>query len=404
MSHYISSIRKIGVINSGMFDTLDLNFDVAAVHLVGANNVGKTSLIALIQFLFFPNINEMTFIKSTGESMNFYFRPEGSYILFEVRTITGGIRTVGIYGTGGSDSRVNFVFNGSFRIKDFLNPDNIPVALQDLQAGFFARDFVRFDKFERYEEALLGLHTRGEYNVPMFELSKTNFRLLRKLMQGLLRLDRIDAADVQQFLIRTVEKGTIKTRFNLLQDFEQKYRHINQLRIELRELEDLKPVMARYKKIIARISAAEDNWQRHAERLFHLSSIYLARLTDEGEKLSYEFQSQEHRIEELNQSIKALVKRENDTETAGKEIERQKDRFESLTEICQRHSEPFIKKERDDLTHARVELQNALAATKTGNCQDLQRQFNSLKREYAGRAAPIAGRSFRTGLDTGRLR
>ena len=83
MSHYISSIRKIGVINSGMFDTLNLNFDVAAVHLVGANNVGKTSLIALIQFLFFPSINEMTFIKSTGESMNFYFRPEGSYILFE---------------------------------------------------------------------------------------------------------------------------------------------------------------------------------------------------------------------------------------------------------------------------------------------------------------------------------
>jgi predicted ATP-binding protein involved in virulence len=77
MSHYISSIRKIGIINSGMFDTLNLNFDVAAVHLVGANNVGKTSLIALIQFLFFPSINEMTFIKSTGESMNFYFRPEG---------------------------------------------------------------------------------------------------------------------------------------------------------------------------------------------------------------------------------------------------------------------------------------------------------------------------------------
>jgi hypothetical protein len=384
MSHYISSIRKIAVINSGMFDALNLNFDVAAVHLVGANNVGKTSLIALIQFLFFPSIKEMTFIKSTGESMNFYFRPEGSYILFEVRTITGGIRTVGIYGTGGSDSRVNFVFNGSFDIKDFLNPDNIPVSLQDLQASFFARDFVRFDKFERYEEALLGLHTRSEYNVHMFELSKTNFRLLRKLMQGLLRLDRIDAADVQQFLIRTVEKGTIKTRFNLLQDFEQKFSHINKLRIELRELEDLKPVMARYRDIIARIRAAEDNRQQYTERLFHLSSIYLSRLTDEKEKLTSEVQSQKDRIEELNQSIKALVKRENDTETAEKEIERKKERFETLTEICRCHSEPIVKKERDDLTHARVELQNALAATRAGNCQDLQRQFKGLKREYEG--------------------
>lgn len=384
MNHYISSIRKIGLINSGMFDTLSLNFDVEAVHLVGANNVGKTSLIALIQFLFFPSINEMTFIKSTGESMSFYFRPEGSYLLFEVRTITGSIRTVGIYGTGGSDSRVNFVFNGSFDIKDFLNPDHIPVPLQDLQADFFARDFARFDKFERYEEALLGLHTRGEYNVPMFDLSKTNFRLLRKLMQGLLRLDRIDAADVQQFLIRIVEKGTLKTRFNLLQDFEQKYRHINRLRVELRELEDLKPLMARYQNIIARISAAEENWRRHAERLFHLSTIYLLRLAAEKEKLTHKFQTQEDRLDELGRSIKALVKRIIDTETAGKAVEHQKDRFETLTEICRHHSEPLIKQERDDLTHARVELQNALAATKAGNCDDLKRQFNGLKREYEG--------------------
>ena len=46
MSDYTASIRRIGVINSGMFDTLTLNFDVQAIHLVGANNVGKTSLIA----------------------------------------------------------------------------------------------------------------------------------------------------------------------------------------------------------------------------------------------------------------------------------------------------------------------------------------------------------------------
>ena len=103
-----------------------------------------------------------------------------------------------------------------------------------------------------------------------------------------------------------------------------------------------------------------------------------------GETLAYEFQSQEDRIEELSQIIKALVERVNDTKTAGKEVERQKDRFETLMEICRHYSEPIVKKERDELTHARVELQNALAATKAGNCQDLQRQFNSLKREYEG--------------------
>jgi hypothetical protein len=382
MHNYVSSIRRIGLINSGMFDTLNLNFDVEAIHLVGANNVGKTSLIALIQFLFFPTIQEMTFIKPVGESMNFYFRPEGSYILFEVRTITGNVRTVGIYGTGESDARVNFVFNGSFDLKDFLGPDNVPVPLQTLQAAFFSRDFARFDRFERYEEALLGLHTRGEYNVPMFDLSKTNFRLLRKLMQGLLRLDRIDAADVQQFLIRIVEKGAVKTSFNLLQDFEQKYRHINRLRIELRELEDLRPVMVRYQSIQARLAEAEAKRQRHAAHLFHLSSVYRARLSREKEKIAREFQQQEERLTQLGQSIKALAQRIAAAEAALLSIDAVKERFVILDAICAKASEPLVRKERDDLTHARVELQNALAATEAGQTGDLKRQLRGLKREH----------------------
>ncbi len=384
MSDYTASIRRIGMINSGMFDTLSMNLDVKAVHLVGANNVGKTSLIAVIQFLFFPNFNEMTFIKSSGESMGFYFRPEGSYILFEVRTITGNIRTVGIFGTGESDGRVNFVFNGGFDLKEFLSEDSTPKSLQEVQAAFFSRDFRRFDRFQRYEEALLGLHTHGEYNLPMFDLSKTNFRLLRKLMQGLLRLDRIDAAEVQDLLVRIVERGAVKTRFNLLQDFEQKYRHINQLRIELRELEALKPVVARYQKIRARITETEEKRKSHAERLFHLSSVYRARLEVEKETLSREFKAQETRLETLGEQIKARMKHIGDAETTLVVIKMAKERLEALTEISKQYSQPLVRRERDELVHAKVALENALTAARPQNIPDLKRQLSSLQRELAG--------------------
>lgn len=384
MSDYTASIRRIGLINSGMFDTLSLNFDVKAVYLVGANNVGKTSLIAVIQFLFFPKFNEMSFIKSSGESMGFYFRPEGSYILFEVRTITGNIRTVGVYGTGESDSRVNFVFNGRFDLKEFLSKDRTTKPLQEVQAEFFSRDFRRFDRFERYEEALLGLHTHGEYNVPMFDLSKTNFRLLRKLMQGLLRLDRIDAAEVQDLLVRIVERGAVKTRFNLLLDFEQKYGHINHLRIELRELEALKPVVARYQKIRARISETEEKRISHAERLFHLSSVYMVRLDREKEIHAREFKAQETRLETLGEQIKARAKRIGDAESVLVEIKKAKARLEVLTEICKQYSETLIRRERDELVHAKVALEKALSAAKPQNLPGLKRQLTSLQRVLAG--------------------
>ena len=382
MSSYTSSIRRIGLINSGMFDTLTLNFDVQAIHLVGANNVGKTSLIALIQFLFFPTVNEMTFIKSTGESMGFYFRPEGSYLLFEVRTITGSIRTVGIYGTGESDSRINFVFNGGFEMTDFLNADQTPAPLQQVQAAFFARDFARFDKFERYEEALLGLHIRGEYNVPMFDLSKPNFRLLRKLMQGLLRLDRIDAADVQQFLIRIVEKGAVKTRFNLLQDFEQKYRHINQLRVSLQELETLRPLMVRYQGILERMAAKMEQREQYARRFFHLSSAYGALLAAEKAGLAKAFETQEAQLEAFGQSVKRWAVRIRDLEAAVTGLSECKARFETLEEATRPHTESLVKNARDTLTHRRVELQNALAATRNQRTADLKQQLRALQREY----------------------
>lgn len=381
MNNSTSSIRKIGLINSGMFDTLTLNFDVSAIHLVGANNVGKTSLIALIQFLFFPTINEMTFIKPTGESMSFYFRPEGSYILFEVRTITGNIRTVGIYGTGESEARVNFVFNGSFDINDFLTGDNTPAVLQDVQAQFFSRDFARFDKFERYEEALLGQHTGGNYNVPMFDLSKTNFRLLRKLMQGLLRLDRIDAEDVQGLLIRIVEKGAIRTRFNLSQDFEQKYRHINQLRVELQTLETLRPFMVRYQNLIARIAEKEENRQRHAERLFHLSTIRLAHLSAEKERLASACRQLGDQIDAQVRAMLSLGKRVSETETIKGELERRKNRYQELIGLTRSYSLSIVRQELDALTHAAVELQKALAVETSHHVDALKQQLKAVQRE-----------------------
>jgi hypothetical protein len=381
MTEYTSRIRKIGVINSGMFDTLTLNFDVQAIHLVGANNVGKTSLIALIQFLFFPTINEMTFIKSAGETMRFYFRPEGSYLLFEVRTITGSIRTIGIYGTGESDARVNFVFNGPFAIGDFLDADRCPKPLQEAQAAFFSRDFARFDRFERYEEALLGLHTRGAYNVPMFALSKTNFRLLRKLMQGLLRLDRIDAADVQQFLIRIVEKGAVRTRFNLLQDFEQKYRHINQLRVALHELEALKPVMARYQRIVARIAEMAAAREQLAERLYHLSCRYRSLLEAEKERLAHTFTAQNDQLSAFDQSIAKWVGRISTVEAEAAALETQRSRFAALREATRPHTEALVKSARDASAHARVELHNALAASRPQHVGRLKRQLGALQRE-----------------------
>src|SRR5271165_3587543 len=117
----MSRILKIGCINSGLFDLLDINADVSAIHLVGDNNSGKTSIIQMLQFLYFPNLHDAQFQRSLSETIPFYFRPEGSYILFEIRTLAGGHRTFGLYGEGTSVSRQYFVFDGPFTFVEFLD-------------------------------------------------------------------------------------------------------------------------------------------------------------------------------------------------------------------------------------------------------------------------------------------
>jgi len=55
-----------------------------------------------------------------------------------------------------------------------------------------------------------------------------------------------------------------------------------------------------------------------------------------------------------------------------------------LTEISKQYSQPLVRRERDELVHTKVALENALAAASPQNIPDLKRQLTSLQRELAG--------------------
>ena len=90
--------HKIVALHCGKFDYAEVEID-APVHLIGPNNVGKTSLISLLQFLYLDDQRQMLFSRDMADTRRYYFPEKYSYALFECLTPTG-FHVVGIHGLG----------------------------------------------------------------------------------------------------------------------------------------------------------------------------------------------------------------------------------------------------------------------------------------------------------------
>ncbi|HRW77308.1 MAG TPA: hypothetical protein P5207_01445, partial [Candidatus Sabulitectum sp.] len=113
---------KLVMINSGKFDYGEIDLSLP-VHLVGQNNVGKTTLISTLQFLYIDNQQQMHFSRPMDETRRYYFPGTESYILFECLTPAGYMVT-GVRGLGPLKRHdfERFVYRGSYDRNDYIDP------------------------------------------------------------------------------------------------------------------------------------------------------------------------------------------------------------------------------------------------------------------------------------------
>lgn len=382
MHPYSSRILRLGLINSGMFDLLDLNLDVQAIHLIAANNVGKTSLIELIQFLYFDDLRQMTFSKPLAESLPFYFRPEGSYILFQVRTVQQTIRTIGIYGEGTAPSREIFVFDGPFQTADFLDETQKVLPLRTAQAALLSRGYSRFQRFEDYERALIGQHNDGRYNVPLFDLTPKNFRLLRRLLQGLLRLDKLTSAEVRNFLIQIVEsQGNVRTKIDISQTFEQRYREIQTIERQLTDLRLLEPVIREWQQARQQIADIEEKMAANREKLFHTAGRYLALLKEQLTEAEQHYQAIQQEKSRLAQERDKAVETQAHYRIQIREQENIIQEWERLAKACQPYNRPHVAADLERLRREHLILQEQLKASQSEPIQNLRQRCQRLQND-----------------------
>lgn len=113
--------NRMVLIRSGGYDYAELQLH-APVHLVADNNVGKTTLIAALQFLYIDDPQKMHFSHSWSETRQHYFPETHSLMLFEVWTPTGP-QVVGFRGLGPVQGfrYERLIYAGEYKRTDFID-------------------------------------------------------------------------------------------------------------------------------------------------------------------------------------------------------------------------------------------------------------------------------------------
>ncbi|MEI6180138.1 MAG: hypothetical protein WCP31_05255, partial [Chloroflexales bacterium] len=382
MREVVSSILKIGLINSGMFDTLELNTDVRAIHLVGDNNVGKTSLIELIQFLYFPNLREMHFSKSTPESLAFYFRREGSYILFTVRTVRGLQRTLGIYGTGTADSRQVFAFDGPFNLADFLDEQQHVLPPQQLGIRLAERRFHLLMRVEDHERGLIGEQSEDQANVQLFDLPRGNFRLLQQLLQNLLRLERLTDRDIRQFFKALVESTGAKTRIDVAHDFDRKYAETRTIRDRINSLQRLKPLIDQWTAAAERYERAVAHEQTARLRLVHAARRFVELLEDQRRDLGGRHAALSSALAALDAKRQQLANTLAEARGRDRELSGMQEELQNLTKRCAGHQQDVVRAERNRLIYQAQELETRVNQMDPASIEKIEQRLRRVQAEH----------------------
>jgi hypothetical protein len=377
----ISSILKLGLINSGMFDTLELNTDVRAVHLVGDNNVGKTSLIELIQFLYFPDLREMHFSKSLPETLAFYFRREGSYVLFTVRTVRGTQRTLGVYGAGSADSRQVFAFDGAFTLADFLDEQRHVLPPQRVGVRLADRRFYLYPRAEDHERGLVGEQSQDQANVHLFDMGRGNFRLLRHLLQNLLRLERLTARDIRLFLNALVESTGAKTRIDVARDFDRKYAETRNIRERINSLLRLKPLIDQW--TAANERSAQATAAEHAARLrlSYAAQRYAGLLEEQQRALSGRTAAIGAALAELEEQRQQLANQIAAQRSRASELQRTIEELQRLTERCAGRQREEVRAEHDQFSYQATDLQKRIEQAGSMSVAQIERWLRKAREE-----------------------
>ena len=233
-------IRLI-LLHSGKYDYAEVEIGVP-LHLVGPNNVGKTSLIAALQFLYLDQQRRMYFSRSIEETRRYYFPDPNSYILFECRT-PSGFQVLGVHGLGplkGYDFE-RFSYTGRFLRDDYLDTGRRILPADQVKANLSVKGFTGLEP-RHLRAALTGIGDGKGVDLGLVPLkNRDNYIRFCTVFRNLLRLSHLRQEELKALLLDIYAGSFQQKEVDLERRYSENYRRVKADAVELAELKILEP-------------------------------------------------------------------------------------------------------------------------------------------------------------------
>ena len=317
-------VKRIIFIRAGRYDYAELELGKSS-HLVGENNVGKTSLIEALQFLYIGNFNEMKFGNyAWEETQRYYFSSVQSYILFECMTNKGKYVTVGLHGCGVLQSYnvERFTFSGEYRKDIFVKPDNHVRPFDDVKMKLDedARHF-RLLEAKDIRASVLGNIDDAQISLGIVPLrDEGKYGKFSHLFKNLLRLNNMTQQDIKETLLEVHDQFR-KKEINLTVEHGTQFARAKLERAKLNELKGALPFGQKLKEQWAMHTSTRKDipaFYQHLERVKTDTILRLRgdekRFGEAAHKIEEEIRQLKKRLEDIGNDIKKLAEMRGETQ------------------------------------------------------------------------------------------
>jgi energy-coupling factor transporter ATP-binding protein EcfA2 len=158
-------LTSLTILNSKVYGKAEIRLnDCDSLQLVGPNNIGKSTLIYALNFLFIIDGNKMTFSgqrRGDKETLHHYFpNPNQSYIVFEI--FKKSYYCIIVKRNGDSDLEY-YQFNSEYKEHYFVNEDKRLLKFDEVQEAL-AKDGLTLSQFKDKREVFNTVYQRGKRN------------------------------------------------------------------------------------------------------------------------------------------------------------------------------------------------------------------------------------------------
>ncbi len=232
---------RLILLHAGKYDYAEVEID-APLHLVGPNNVGKTSIIAALQFLYINEQRRMHFVRSLDETRRYYMPDPNSYILFECRT-PSGFQVLGVHGLGPLKAYdfERFVYAGRFEREDFLDSERRILPADQVKAGLAVKGFTRLEA-RHLRAALTGIGDNRGVDLGLVPLrNRDSYMRFRTVFRNLLRLAHLRQEELKSLILDINTSDFQQREIDLERRYSDNYHRVKSDALELSELKALEP-------------------------------------------------------------------------------------------------------------------------------------------------------------------